>query len=325
MDYGTYSWENWILIFKIPNESDKSSFLAKVRRGIEATLGQCRHAAGTIEKNHFGDYSVVTRPVSTAIFVTLWLDGPEDQCLSYSEWELENFCCEALIQEPTRLVVFPRSSDASPATSQPTMAFQLTFIPGGAILGLSSHHWFMDAIGVTSFINQLAANSYALEHGTALPYFDESLMDRSRFIGPPLPEKDMVNVSPPPPTNQKRLPCAWLLFHLPLSKAAELKRLATPRDGTRISTYDAVVAFLWRTVLKNRAQIYKPRLRSKAIFGEPVNMRDRGEFLQFLLMIETILFTNRCHGSEPSGTSWIPGRHGVWRPIAPTEEAADAG
>lgn len=277
MDYGTYTWENWIMIFEIQNEADKSAFLEKFERGIAATLGQCRHAAGTIVLNKFGDYSVVTKPDSTAIFVKLWLDDPDDHCLSYTEWKAQSFCCEALVQDPSRLVVFPRTTDACPANPQPTMAFQLTFIPGGAVLGLSSHHWFMDAIGYTGFINQLAANCHALEHGTALPTFDESLMDRSRFIGPKLPDKEMINVSPPPMKNRKRLPCAWLLFHLPLSKATELKRLATPEDGTRISTYDAVVAFLWRIILKNRAEIYKPRLRSKAIFGEPVNMRDRGE------------------------------------------------
>ncbi|KAL2195272.1 transferase [Corynascus similis CBS 632.67] len=275
MDYGTYSWENWILIFQISDESDKPSFLQKFQRGIEATLGQCRHVAGSIEKNEFGDYSVVTRPDSTVRFATLWLDGPDDECLSYSEWESESFCCEALIQDPSRLVVFPRSSDASPATIQPTMAFQLTFIPGGAIFGISIHHWFMDAIGIAGFIHQLAANCRALENGTERPFFDETLMDRSRFMGSPVPEKDKINISPPPLVNRKRLPCAYLLFHLPLSKARELKRMATPEDGSMISTYDAVVAFLWRIMMKNRAQIYNPRLRTKAIFGEAVNMRGR--------------------------------------------------
>lgn len=280
VDYGTYSWENWILTFKIPDESSKPQFLSTMKRGLQATLGQCRHAAGTILKNPHGDYSVVTTPSSTATFVTLYLDSPDDAdtVLSYSAWEAKNFCCESLTANPSQLVVFPRSSDASPAKPQPTMAFQVTFIPGGAIFGLSSHHWFMDAIGCAGFIKQLAANCYAVEHQSPPPPFEESLMDRSRFMGEKVAEKDKIDVAQMPLINRKRLPCAYLLFHLPLSKAREIKKLATPPDGGRISTYDAVVAYLWRVMLKNRAEIYKPRLKAKAIFGEPVNMRDKCEF-----------------------------------------------
>ncbi|EFX03332.1 transferase [Grosmannia clavigera kw1407] len=281
VDYGTYWWMNWICIFQVHNDADKPEFLINFKAGLEATLGQCRHAAGTFERNKFGDFSIVTRPNSTATFVELWLDRPNDTetCIPFKEWkEHHNFASESLMSNPSSLVVFPSSSPASPdipGSPQPTMAFQLTFIRGGAIFGLSSHHWFMDALGCGSFINQLAANCAAVAYKTVPPAFDENLMDRSRFIGPSLPENDLVDVSPPPALHTKRLPYAYLLFRLPHSKAAELKMLATPTDGSRISTYDAVVAYLWRINSKNRASIYKPTLWSKAIFGEPVNMRNK--------------------------------------------------
>ena len=277
MDYGTYTWINWVITFKVDNESDKLSFVGKLKRGIEATLGQSRHCVGTIEKNEYGDYSIITRPESTACFVILWLDGPNEKCLSYSDWEANNFCCESLIENPSQLVVYPDSSEASPEFNPPTMAFQVTLIPGGAILGLSIHHWFMDASGNASFVRQLAQNCYALEHEKPLPKFDEALMDRSRFLGPVICEEDMVDVPAAPPKNTERLPCASLLLRLSKRQASELKQAAMPEDGTRISTYDAVVAFLWRIVTKHRASIYKPELQANAILGEAVNMRDRGK------------------------------------------------
>ena len=157
------------------------------------------------------------------------------------------------------------SGEASPNTSPAVAGFQLTFIPGGMILTVNIHHFAMDVTGTSGLVHQLAAHCYSLEHGTSPPTWDASLIDRCRFIPPPIPEGAMVDPQLSPPRHPDWLSCAWLLFHIPPSKVAELKSLAMPTDGSWVSTYDAVSAFLWRVLSKNRAHIYKPDLRSLAI------------------------------------------------------------
>lgn len=66
------------------------------------------------------------------------------------------------------------------------------------------------------------------------------------------------------------------LTTLPDAKAAELKKLASPADGSYwISTYDATQAFAWRVFSRLRATIYKPDPSSKPLWGEAVDMRKR--------------------------------------------------
>lgn len=65
-----------------------------------------------------------------------------------------------------------------------------------------------------------------------------------------------------------------ILAHLPKSKAAELKKLATPPEGW-ISTYDAASAFIWQQLTKVRAPHYQSDPASTPYFGEAINMRPR--------------------------------------------------
>ncbi|KAI1372418.1 acyltransferase [Hypoxylon crocopeplum] len=70
-------------------------------------------------------------------------------------------------------------------------------------------------------------------------------------------------------------PSVALLLHLPKSKAAELKKLASPTDGSWISTYDAYSAFLWRHLSKHRAALYNSPPEESSLWGEAINMRSR--------------------------------------------------
>ncbi|CAF9940792.1 MAG: hypothetical protein HETSPECPRED_002641 [Heterodermia speciosa] len=70
----TQQYNNYALIFKVENESEKPSIADTVRQALETTLSQCRHVAGTIEKNEYGDFSIVTKPDSTVPLVVQWLE-----------------------------------------------------------------------------------------------------------------------------------------------------------------------------------------------------------------------------------------------------------
>lgn len=88
-----------------------------------------------------------------------------------------------------------------------------------------------------------------------------------------VPKDELVD-GPPLPPPYPHMELASILVHIPRSKAAELKKLATPSKGW-ISTYDALSAFFWRQLTKIRAPHYKADLSSTPYFGEPVNMRPR--------------------------------------------------
>lgn len=100
------------------------------------------------------------------------------------------------------------------------------------------------------------------------PTCDYRVPKDERIDGPPLP----------PPYPHPEL--ASMLVHIPRSKAAQLKRLATPPagEGRWISTYDAVSAFVWRHMTRVRmSHLYHAQVdpASTPYFVEAVDLRPR--------------------------------------------------
>lgn len=269
-NYNTYA-----IIFKSDN-ADETTVAETFKQAIDATLLQCRHLVGTVEKNQHGDYSIVTKPDSTVELVFHWLNGTGDDYPSYSELERQNFSSRCLGSAAT-LGIDGMPTARGPDDSPAIVGFQLNFIRGGFILTIHIHHFAVDMAGTTSLVRQIADNCSSIRYGTPPPSWDEAFMDRSRFIAPKIALEDQISPIPRPPRHPDWLPCSWLLFHLPPTKAAALKKLASPKDGTWISSYDALTALLWRVIARNRALVYRPVLKEPAIFGEPINMRSRCE------------------------------------------------
>ncbi|KXX76485.1 Trichothecene 3-O-acetyltransferase [Madurella mycetomatis] len=272
----TQHYNNYALIFELDKHTDTSAIVETFRSALEATLSQCRHVAGTIEKNRYGDFSIFSRPDSSVPLVIQCRDAPGDEFPSYSDIQRAHFVSGAL-GDPSLLTIpgMAMSSDASPRAKPAVAGFQLTFIRGGLVLTINVHHFAMDAVGASALVHHIASHCRSIVHGAAPPGWNRRLVDRSRFIPPRVPNAVTANPQQPAHRHPDWLPCSWLLFHISQSKLTELKRRAMPTDGSWISSYDAVVAFLWRVLSKNRAPIYKPDLGSPALFGESVNMRDR--------------------------------------------------
>ncbi|KAH8658120.1 transferase [Xylariales sp. PMI_506] len=162
------------------------------------------------------------------------------------------------------------------ANANPVIAaFQANFIPGGLIFVINQHHYANDAMGWASFIHQFAENCAAEVNKTTPPVWDPANLDGTRFTATDFPSDKKVDG----PTSPNRHPGlkehAALLFHLPLSKAAKLKELASTQDGSWVSTYDAFIAYLWRVVTRRRAELYGASPSDAPLFIEGVNMRKR--------------------------------------------------
>ncbi|KAF9872898.1 hypothetical protein CkaCkLH20_09761 [Colletotrichum karsti] len=270
-------YNNYALFFKLEDEQ-KSKVAAVLKEGLERTLSQARHLVGTIEKGDDNRYFFVKKKDSTVKFVVQYLDSPEDKFASFSDIEKAHFVSttlgdiKVLSNAP---MTYGEKPEAHPDCSPVIASYKANFIPGGLIFNMHSHHYSNDVVGWGNFAKQLADNCYAIVNKTGFPTFDPQCLDRSRFIAPSVPEESRVNAPPQADRHPDHKISQSLIFHLPKSKAAELKKIASPNDGTWISTYDAICALMWRTFSKIREPVFKPDPTSTPIWAEAATMSKR--------------------------------------------------
>ncbi|KAK1965278.1 hypothetical protein LY78DRAFT_738592 [Colletotrichum sublineola] len=280
LDYLSFiSYNHYALFFRL-EDVEKPRVVEILKAGVERTLAQVRHLNGRIEKDPRGGYSFTKKKGDTVRFIVQWLDDPEDagRYPSFDDIERAHFTALSL-GDPGLWAVEPMTFgykleadlDQSPITS----AFKANFIRGGLVLSTHSHHVAVDLMAWAGFIHQLAENCYAFANGTPYPTWDPACLDLSRLLKPEPPEEEKVEGPPTPGKHPDHLGSCSYLFHLPKSKAARLKELAKPEDGTWVSTYDAFSAFIWRHLTRLRAPVFKPAPDSKLSYGGAINMRTR--------------------------------------------------
>ncbi|KAL2170477.1 hypothetical protein VTG60DRAFT_4857 [Thermothelomyces hinnuleus] len=172
-------------------------------------------------------------------------------------------------------MTYGEKAEAHPDNRPVVSAFKANFVRGGLVFNMHHHHYANDVMGWSGFTHQLAENCRAALGGDGLPTWDPACLDLSRLIKEEVPEEAKVDGPPQPERHPAHKVAQSLLFHLPKSKAAELKRLAAPTDGTWISTYDAFSAFIWRTLTRLRAPVFRPEPVSHLFWAEAVDMRRR--------------------------------------------------
>ncbi|KAI2604052.1 acyltransferase [Hypoxylon fragiforme] len=271
-------YNNYALYFKLEDGADREKVASILREGLEKTLAQARHLVGTIEKNDLGEHSFLKKKDSTVGFIVQYLNTPEDDFPSFAELEKAQFVSSKLGDRIPTLswhgLTYGESPKCHPDAHPFMSAFQVNFIPGGLIFNMHSHHYANDIMGWAGFTHQLAEHCAAIVNQTPAPGWDPEAVQHTRFVAPDIAEEDKID-GPPSPDRYPHHEAAALLLHLSKSKAAELKKLATPPEGGWISTYDAYAAFLWRYLSKHRATIYNPAPQESSLWGEAVDMRRR--------------------------------------------------
>ncbi|KAJ5715214.1 Transferase [Penicillium malachiteum] len=123
----TQNYSTWALIFKLDNPTDIPVITKTLRHAVQATLAQCRHMVGTIERDAQGNFAIVKKPDSTVPFVVDHLDGP-----SYAEIEQAGFA-SASLGDPASFTIpgMTMACHCPPNASPRISGYQLTFIPGG--------------------------------------------------------------------------------------------------------------------------------------------------------------------------------------------------
>ncbi|KAJ5987964.1 hypothetical protein N7481_003174 [Penicillium waksmanii] len=280
LDYLTgLTYCNFAIFFRL-KDGDKEKAVDVLKAALERTLSQARILCGTIEKDQSGGHSFVKKKESTVRFIVQWLDAPEDSDSypSFDDIAQQNFCSTSLPdfnEWSIPPMTYGDKPEAHPDLSPEVAAYKANFVRGGLVFIMAHHHYANDVMGWAGLTHQLAENSHAIVNQTSFPPWDSSCLDVSRLTKPMVPEEFRIDGPPMPERHLDHITAEMLLFHLPKSKAAELKRLASPPDGSRISTYDAFSAYLWRTVSRLRAPVFKPDLSAPLFWSEAVDMRRR--------------------------------------------------
>ncbi|KAK7397830.1 hypothetical protein QQX98_012801 [Neonectria punicea] len=276
-------YTNYALFFKL-SESEQPKIIPVLKRALEVTLSQCRQLCGIVDKHPDGRLCSHKKRESTVQFHLQWLTGPEDEGKypSFDELEKRHFVSQALGDMNIWCVppmTYGEKPEAQPGNNPKMAAFKASFIRGGLVFMMHHHHYGNDIMGWAGELHQLAENCAAIwksPQAPAFPPWDPACLDRSRITKPEAPKDQQVDGPVPPLRHVDHRVGQWLLFHLPKSKTAELKKLASPEDGSYwISSYDAYMAFIWRTLSKHRARLFKPDLKQKLLWGEAVDMRRR--------------------------------------------------
>ncbi|OQE32006.1 hypothetical protein PENSTE_c001G00589 [Penicillium steckii] len=216
------------------------------------TLSQARHLCGSIEKDSDEGYSFAKKRDSTVHFHVQWMDSLDNEknsdCLSFDDIREANYRTSVL-GDIKRWSVHPMTygekPEARPENHPVVASYKANFIRGGLMFIMHHHHYSNDVMGWAGLTHQLAENCSSIMYKTERPPWDISCLDLSRLTKPDVPVEKRVDGPPKPEKHSDHIPAEMLLFHLPKSKAAELKRLAYPtEDGSWISTYDAFSAFI---------------------------------------------------------------------------------
>lgn len=277
-------------VFKLPPDAEKSRIVDNMVKGLEYTLSQFPILAGNLKMDAENGRLWVTKKRESS--VGLSVRDVAESFPSYEELERSDFPAVSfkghmlLPKAVTEKQLFsPLGDNQDDDTIIST--FQINFIKGGLILGVAIHHNCSDGPGCDGFLTMWAKYAAAVSKGTPFQTLPDGALDRSRLSArkpdaarwkqldqkfPIL--KDGGGPAPPPPADFKMPDIVIRMWHFPKSKTAELKSKAMSQTGVGwISTYDAIMSILWKTITRSKLELLQPDLDKEVILAHGVNTR----------------------------------------------------
>lgn len=293
-----------IEVFSLRPNADKQQILENLTEGLSQTLAEYPILTGTLHFDNEARRIVVRRTPSSSVALAIKEPGPDgaSNLESFAFLDRHDFPVHLLdaskVLPPSVVGKFPVPARDISTDGPAVCAFQVTFIDGGVILALAITHQVSDGMGCETLLTSWSRNSYAVSKGTADGVIDVATMPDRRLLsarGEPVTSPEELKKlgdrfptykardSPPapPPADFKMPVVKTRIWHVPRSKLKELKALAIrqPPDGGEgwVSTYDALLAILWRAIVRAKQPLLKPdpAAPSKAIHA--VNARGRAE------------------------------------------------
>ncbi|KKY22006.1 putative trichothecene 3-o-acetyltransferase [Diplodia seriata] len=282
------------LVYELDAGADKKKLAQNLKEGLEITLSQYRSLAGELETDPNNGRVWIKRKKGKTVEYIVNDMSDNDDFPSFEALDREDFPAGKMDGDlllPTAVTqkqpLTPMGEDKDDET--PILVAQVNFIRGGVIVAAAVHHCCSDGPGTDGFLAQWAANSRATATSSALPSFDNSCLDRTPLISKakPSPEwmtatqrkirsLDHVKEPPaPPPADFKMPPLSQVMLHFSTSGLAALKEATKqPGDGSEwVSTYDSIMAVLWRAFTRSRLDMFKPDLESDSHLLHAVGIR----------------------------------------------------
>ncbi|KAK2611007.1 hypothetical protein N8I77_004390 [Diaporthe amygdali] len=295
-----------IEVFSLRPDADKQQILDNLTQGLSRTLAEYPILVSSLHFDNEAKRIVVKRTPTSSVALDIKEPGPDGKIdiESFATLERHDFPVHLLDASkvlPSAVVgKFPVPGQDVSTDGPAVCAFQVTFIEGGIILALAITHQVSDGMGCENIMTSWSRNSYAISNGTADGTINTATMPDRTILsanGKPVASPDELNKlgdkfptykaregpPAPPPAGFKMPVVKTRIWHVPKSKLRELKALAsapTPnkKDGASwVSTYDALLAILWRAIVRAKGPLVKPdpSAPSKAIHA--VNARGRTE------------------------------------------------
>lgn len=289
-----------IEVFELPPDADKDTIIKNLAEGLARTLDDYPILAGTLHFDNENRRIVVKKTPDSS--VGLYVKTADvDDIPSFSFLDEKDFpvhlldASKVLPQSFVTQFAIPGQDIAT--AGAPVLAFQVNFVQGGLVLALAVTHQICDGNGCEALLDTLARHSAAATMGTT--YVSPTpLQGREVFIsreklapeelerlGKKFPTfKAPDTPAAPPPADAKPPVVKTRIWHIPLSKLQQLKSEASAvpadgqhhgHDGSWISSYDAILALLWRAVLRAKLPLVKPESTAPSKALHAVNGRGR--------------------------------------------------
>jgi hypothetical protein len=277
-------------VFKLARDAEKSRIVDDMVKGLEYTLSQFPILTGNLKMDAENGRLWVTKKRESSVGLSVRdvaESSPTYEELERSDFPAASFKGHVLLPKAvTEKQLFSPLGD-NQKDNLMISTFQINFIKGGLILGVAIHHNCSDGPGCDGFLTMWAKNSEAVSRGTSFQALPEGALDRSRLSArkpdaarwkqldqkfPIL--KDSGGPAPPPPADFKMPELSIRMWHFPKSKTEELKSKAMSQTGAGwISTYDAIMSILWKTITRSKLTLLQPDLNKEVVLAHGVNTR----------------------------------------------------
>lgn len=303
-------------IFELPPKADHQLIKSTLKEGLDRTLSDYPILTGTLHFDNEAKRIVVKKLETSSCLLDIPDEEITQKALpSFSYLEANDFSCHLLDPEKMLPAAFVGTSSPIPADNistdgPPVCGFQVTFIRGGLILGLAVSHQVCDGQGCEALLNSWSRHTMAATKASVASLAPaEDQVDPttwSTFFGrkslttsgdaskEPMSQeawealrskfpvmKTNTEPPPPPPTDFKMPVVKSRIWHFPASKLHELKVLCSEHGDnqitSRISTYDALLAVLWRAIVRAKQPLLQPAPTAPSKVCHAVNARGRSE------------------------------------------------
>ncbi|KAL0342671.1 UNVERIFIED_CONTAM: putative acetyltransferase [Sesamum calycinum] len=137
--------------------------------------------------------------------------------------------------------------------SKPLLAVQVTELVDGFFIGCTGNHAVIDGTSFWHFFNSWSEVSRGLETISKTPVFERwfptNISKDNRLIPLPPIDQSLLHSFVPPPSLER-------VFHFSRESVANLKAKANSEAGTdKISSFQALIAHLWRSITRCRNQL----------------------------------------------------------------------